>query len=116
MNLPWQKKKEGPAVTAKTPLGQIRQLYSHYQKQSNLWGYTLLSSMALILFWVLFSVLQGVDWTYLSLPILGIGISIFQMRRIKSISAILRSAHEVQQQIKKLEAEKKARDEEEEEA
>lgn len=114
MNLPWKKKDKGPAVTATTPLGQIRQLYTHYQKQSNLWGYTLLSSMALICFWVLFSVLTGaVDYTYLTLPVMGIGVSAWQMRRIKSISGILRNAHEVQQQIDKAEAEKKAREEEE---
>lgn len=114
MNLPWKKKNE-PTVTATTPLGQIRQLYTHYQKQSNRWGYTLLSSMALICFWVLFSIMtEIVDYSYLSLPLAGMGVSFWQMRKIKSISAILRNAHEVQQQIEKAEAEKKAREEEEE--
>ena len=71
--------------------------------------------MALICFWVLFSVMSGVvDYGYLTLPAMGIGISAWQMRRIKSISGILRNAHEVQQQIEKAEAEKKAREEEEE--
>ena len=111
MRLPWKKKEEGPAVTAKTPLGAIRQLYNHYQKQANQWGYTLLSSMALICFWILYSVFQGVNWAYLTLPLMGIAISAFQMRRIKSISRILRQAHEVQQQIEKAEKEKKAREE-----
>lgn len=110
MNLPWKQKADEPAVTAKTPLGQIRQLYNHYQKQSNLWGYTLLSSMVLICIWVLFFFLDLVDWTYLSLPVAGILISAFQMRRIKQISRILRNAHEVQQQIEKAEAEKKERE------
>ena len=113
MNLPWKKKEEVPAVTAKTALGQIRQLYSHYQKQSNMWGYTLLSSMGLICFWILFSVFRGVYWSYLSLPILGIVISALQMRRARNISRILRQAHEVQQEVDKAEAEKKAREEEE---
>lgn len=111
MRLPWKKKEDAPAVTAKTPLGAIRQLYNHYQKQANQWGYTLLSSMALICFWILYSVFQGVNWAYLSLPLIGIVISAFQMRRIKSISRILRQAHEVQQQIEKAEKEKKAREE-----
>ena len=113
MRLPWRKKQEKATVTAKTPLGQIRQLYSHYQKQSNMWGYTLLSSMVLILFWVLFSAMRFVDWTYLSLPLMGILFSLWQMKRIKSISSILRNAHEVQQQIEKAEAEKKVREEKE---
>lgn len=114
MKLPWKKKGNEPTVTATTPLGQIRQLYGHYQKQANRWGYTLLSSMALICFWVVFSVLTGaIDYTYLALPLLGIGVSGWQMRRIKKISGILRNAHEVQQQIDKAEAEKKAREEEE---
>ena len=111
MNLPWKKKGKGPAVTAKTTLGAIRQLYSQYQKQGNLWGYTLLSSMSLICFWIIYSVFQGVNWSYLSLPIAGIVISALQMRRIKNISRILRQAHEVQQQIDKMAAEKKAREE-----
>ena len=112
MRLPWKKRKEeGPAVTAKTPLGAIRQLYNHYQKQANRWGYTLLSSMALICLWIIYSVFQGVTWAYLSLPLIGIGISAFQMHRTKSISRILRQAHEVQQQIEKAEKEKKAREE-----
>jgi hypothetical protein len=113
LNLPFSKKEEAPAVTAKTALGQIRQLYNHYKKQSNMWGYTLLSSMALICFWVLFSVFRGVNWSYLSLPLLGILISGLQMRRAKHISRILRQAHEVQQQVDKAEAEKRAREEEE---
>ena len=113
MNLPFSKKEEAPAVTAKTALGQIRQLYNHYKKQSNMWGYTLLSSMALICFWVLFSVFRGVNWIYLSLPLFGILISGLQMRRAKQISRILRQAHEVQQQVDKAEVEKKAREEEE---
>jgi hypothetical protein len=112
VNLPFKKKKEEePAVTAKTPLGQIRQLYSHYQKQANQWGYTLLSSLALICIWVVFSIFRGVNWSYLSLPLLGIVFSAMQMRRIKGISRILRQAHEVQQEIEKAEAEKKAREE-----
>ena len=112
MNLPFRKKKEEePAVTAKTPLGQIRQLYSHYQKQANLWGYTLLSSLALICFWVLISIFRGVNWSYLSLPLLGILLSVFQMRRSKGISRILRQAHEVQKEIEKADTEKKAREE-----
>ncbi len=112
MNLPLRKKKEEePAVTAKTPLGQIRQLYSHYQKQANLWGYTLLSSLALICFWVLISIFRGVNWSYLSLPLLGILLSVFQMRRSKGISRILRQAHEVQKEIEKADTEKKAGEE-----
>ena len=78
-----------------------------------MWGYTLLSSMVLILFWVLFSAMRFVDWTYLSLPLMGILFSLWQMKRIKSISSILRNAHEVQQQIEKAEAEKKVREEKE---
>ena len=111
--MPCKKKKEAPAVTAKTALGQIRQLYNHYQKQSNLWGCTLLSSIVLICFWVLFSVFRGVNWSYLSLPLFGILISSLQMRRTKHISRILRQAHEVQQQVDQSEAETKAREEEE---
>ena len=109
MNLPWNKKEDAPTVTAKTQLGQIRQLYNHYQKQSNMWGYTLLSSMALICFWIIYSVFRGVTWSYLSLPLFGILISGLQMRRSKHISRILRQAHEVQQQVEKSEEEKKAR-------
>ena len=114
MNLPFKKKEEAPAVTAKTALGQIRQLYNHYQKQSNMWGCTLLSSIVLICFWVLFSVFRGVNWSYLSLPLLGILISSLQMRRAKHISRILRQAHEVQQQVDQAEAETKVREEGEE--
>ncbi|HAA78400.1 TPA: hypothetical protein DCE37_25150 [Candidatus Latescibacteria bacterium] len=94
-------------MTATTPLGQIRQLYTHYQKQSNRWGFVLLSSMALICLWVLFSIMVGIiDYTYLTLPVAAISVSIWQMRKTKGISGILRKAHEVQQQIEKAEAEK----------
>ena len=114
MKLPWKRKRKDDEVNATTPLGQIRQLYTYYQKQSNRWGYLLLSSMALICFWVLFSIMAGVpDYTYLALPLAGIGISIWQMRKIKNISGILKNAHEVQRQIEKAEGEKKAKEEEE---
>tara|TARA_B100000700_G_scaffold256592_1_gene289914 strand:+ start:612 stop:956 length:345 start_codon:yes stop_codon:yes gene_type:complete len=107
LRLPWKRKGAQQTVTATTPLGQIRQLYTHYQKQSNRWGFVLLSSMALICLWVLFSIMVGIiDYTYLTLPVAAISVSIWQMRKTKGISGILRKAHEVQQQIEKAEAEK----------
>ena len=52
MNLPWKKKKSKEPITAKTALGAIRQLYNHYQKQANMWGYALLSSLVLVFLWI----------------------------------------------------------------
>lgn len=56
---------------------------------------------------------QCVQRCLLELSILGIVISALQMRRARNISRILRQAHEVQQEVDKAEAEKKAREEEE---
>lgn len=107
MNLPWQKKKKAEdPVTARTAIGAIRQLYNHYQKQANMWGYALLSSLVLIFLWVGYSVLREVNYTYLSLPLSGILISAMQMYRIKGISNMLRQAHTIQQQVDKAEAER----------
>ena len=111
MNLPWRKKQEKETVTARTALGAIRQLYNHYQKQANMWGYALLSSLVLIFLWIGYSVLREVNYAYLSLPLIGILISAMQMHRIKGISNILRQAHTIQQQVDKAEAEKREQEE-----
>ncbi|MBK36037.1 MAG: hypothetical protein CME26_10995 [Gemmatimonadetes bacterium] len=111
MNLPWKKKKSKEPITAKTALGAIRQLYNHYQKQANMWGYALLSSLVLVFLWIGYSVLREVNYTYLSLPLMGMLISAMQMYRIKGISNILRQAHTIQQQVDKAETEKKEQEE-----
>ncbi len=111
MNLPWRKKQAKKTVTARTAIGAIRQLYNHYQKQANMWGYALLSSLVLIFLWVGYSVLREVNYAYLSLPLIGIVISAFQMYRIKGISNTLRQAHTIQQQVDKAEAEKREQEE-----
>ena len=112
MQLPWKRQKR-PPVTARTSTGALRQLYSGYQKQTNLWGYTLLSSMVLICLWIVFSVFHEVDFKLLSLPLAGILISSLQMYRIKNISRVLRQAHTIQQQVDKAEAERKQKADEE---
>ena len=112
MNLPWQKKKQAKEpITARTAIGAIRQLYNHYQKQANMWGFALLSSLILIFLWVGYSVLREVNYSYLSLPLMGIFISAMQMYRIKGISNTLRQAHAIQQQVDKAEAEKREKEE-----
>lgn len=115
MNLPWKRKPQA-AVTANTPIGAIRQLYSHYQKQENLWGYALLSSLVLVFLWIVYSIFQGVYFSYLSLPLAGILISGLQMYWIRGISNTLRQAHAIQQQIDKAEAEKREREDQEPES
>lgn len=98
----------------------LRQLVRRYQRQKRLWIYIILSSVSLMVVYILFSLLwielwQGggivpVAWIILA----GVGIAIYQVRRCNDVIQTLREAYVVQVQIEKAEAEAEAEQEKEE--
>lgn len=90
----------------------LRQLMRGYQRQKRLWIYIILSSVSLMVLYILFSLLwielwQGggvvpVAWIILA----GVGIAIYQVRRCNDVIETLRQAYIVQAQIEKAAAEK----------
>jgi len=99
----------------------LRQLVRRYQRQKRLWIYIILSSVSLMVVYILFSLLwielwQGggvvpVAWIILA----GVGIAIYQVRRCNDVIQTLREAYVVQAQIEKAEAEAQAEAEKEKE-
>jgi hypothetical protein len=99
----------------------LRQLVRRYQRQKRLWIYIILSSMCLMVLYIMFSLLwtelwQGggivpVAWIILA----GVGIAIYQVRRCNDVIRTLKEAYVVQSQIEKADAEKAAEEAAEEE-
>lgn len=97
----------------------LRQLVRRYQRQKRLWIYIILSSVCLLVLYVLFSLLwielwQGggvvpVAWIILA----GVSIAIYQVRRCNDVIRTLKEAYIVQAQIEKADAERAAAEEEE---
>lgn len=97
----------------------LRQLVRRYQRQKRLWIYIILSSICLIVLYILFSLLwtelwQGggivpVTWIILA----GVSIAIYQVRRCNDVIRTLKEAYIVQAQIEKADAERAAEEEQE---
>lgn len=98
------------------PSQALRQLNSRYMRQKRLWVYIVLSSLGLVIVFVLFSIFWSDLWiNAMVIPaawiiLAGIGIAVFQIRRCNDVIHTLRQTYVVQVQIEKAQAEKEAED------
>lgn len=96
------------------PSQALRQLNSRYMRQKRLWVYIVMSSLGLVIMFVMFSILWSDLWiSAMVVPaawiiLAGIGIAIFQIRRCNEVIHTLRQTYAVQVQIEKANAEKEA--------
>jgi len=108
------RRRKAPYQVSKQTLQALRQLNQRYQRQKRLWVYIILSAMALLVLYVMFSVFwaglraQAIPIAWIILA--GIFIASFQVRRCNELIATLRQAHQVQFQIEKAQADRAAKE------
>ncbi len=92
----------------------LRQLNNQYVQQKRLWVYIILSSIGLVVSYILCSIFWSQLWEHkVIIPaawtiLAGIFIAIFQVRRCNDVIHILRQAYHVELQVEKAQAEKEA--------
>ncbi len=99
---PWRKRSR-PSMPTRTAAA-LRHLYFNYQKQRRMWGYSVLSSMALMCLFVVMSLFTDTNLWVLAIPTVAIIFSFFQMRRCSGLVRVLRHALIVQNQIDRAQA------------
>jgi len=103
MNWPWQRRRK-PKKESARPGGALRQLFRNYQKQAQMWGLVIVSAVVVACLFFLSMVVMEVSLYTFIIPALVVAFAGFQLKKCRSMVAILRHALMIQQEIDKADA------------
>ncbi len=106
----WPWKKRTPSELPTRTADALRRLYYRHQRQRRLWGYIVLTALLMTTLFLAFSLLTKGGFWVVAIPLIVLIFSIYQIRRNRDLSRLLRQALAIQSQIDKAQEEAQAQD------